>query len=247
MKTSLYRIALTILTLMSVNHAAAADRVAAVSASGQSDPTVAPSSAGVRVRHADFAHVPASTDARRIAHWVVDSNDNSGLPFVILDKTHAKLFIFDAAGVLRGATPALLGLARGDHTVPGIGNRELSKILPSERTTPAGRFVAERGMSTRGEDIIWVDYDSAVSLHRVVTTNAKERRLERLATPTAADNRISLGCINVPVAFYNTVVRPTFANTNGIFYVLPEVRPLHEVFAFYDVDRRGPGGTPRTP
>lgn len=168
----------------------------------------------------------------------MDSGDNRGLPFVIIDKTDAKIFVFDAGGWIVGAAPALLGLARGDDTVPGIGDRELSKIRPEERTTPAGRFVAQRGMSFRGEDVVWVDYDSGVSLHRVVTSNSRERRLERLATPTPADNRISYGCINVPVAFYNKVINPIFTGTSGIVYVLPETRPVHQVFGSYDVETR---------
>ena len=187
---------------------------------------------------ADFDREEASRDAREVADWVVDSSDNRNLPFVIVDKVNARVFVFDAGGRIRGAAPALLGLARGDHSVPGIGERELSAIPPEDRTTPAGRFVAALGRNMRGEDVLWVDYDGAVSLHRVITSNPKERRLHRLATPTPEDNRISYGCINVPVAFYETVVRPAFTGTEGIVYVLPETRPAREVFGSYDVDER---------
>ena len=183
---------------------------------------------------ADFDREQASHDARQLADWVVDSGDNLNLPFVIVDKVNARVFVFDAGGRIRGAAPALLGLARGDHSVPGIGERELSNIRPEERTTPAGRFVAAIGHNARGEDVVWVDYDGAVSMHRVITSNPKERRLHRLATPTPKDNRISYGCINVPVAFYETVVRPAFTGTEGIVYVLPEVRSMREVFSSYD-------------
>ena len=182
--------------------------------------------------------VTPSSDVRHIANWVVDSGDNGGLPFVIVDKMDARVFVFDSGGRIRGATPALLGLARGDHTVPGIGERELSDMPPETRTTPAGRFVAALGMSTRGVDVLWVDYDAAISLHRVITTNPEERRIERLATPTSRDNRISYGCINVPARFYETVVSPAFSGTNGIVYVLPETRPARAVFSSYDVAER---------
>ena len=106
-----------------------------------------------------FGRETPSRDVRHIADWVVDSADNLDLPFVIIDKVEARVFVFDAGGRIRGAAPALLGLARGDDTVPGIGERELASILPAERTTPAGRFVAQRGMSLRGEDVLWVDYE----------------------------------------------------------------------------------------
>jgi hypothetical protein len=201
-------------------------------------------------KRADFALEQASHEARQIADWVVDSGDNLAKPFVIVDKVNARIFVFDAGGRIRGAAPALLGSARGDHSVPGIGEREMSDIRPEDRTTPAGRFVAALGHNFRGEDVLWVDYDAAVSLHRVITSNPKERRLHRLATPTPKDNRISYGCINVPVAFYETVVRPAFIGTEGIVYVLPETRSARETFGSYDVDEQAArynveGATPK--
>jgi hypothetical protein len=185
---------------------------------------------------ADFGRERASRAARQIADWIVDSADNLGLPFVIVDKIDARIFVFDAGGRIRGAAPALLGLARDDDTVPGIGDREYADMPPDTRTTPAGRFVAALGMNARGEDVVWVDYDAGVSLHRVITSRPEERRLERLATPTPLDNRISYGCINVPVKFYEKVISPEFVGTQGIIYVLPENRPAHEVFGSYDVE-----------
>ena len=64
----------------------------------------------------------------------------------------------------------------------------------------------------------------------MLTTDPAERRLQRLATPTHEDNRISWGCINVPVAFYEAHVRPAFASRRAAIYVLPEVLSLAEVF-----------------
>src|SRR5258706_526971 len=158
------------------------------------------------------------------------------LPFVIVDKKDAKVFVFDPHGQLQGAAPALLGEAIGDDAVPGIGDRELSNIRREEKTTPAGRFVSALGGNMRGEDVLWVDYKSATSMHRVLTTNPKERRLQRLASPTPLDNRISYGCINIPAKFYENVVRPAFTDTYGIVYVLPETRLAQDVFASYDVE-----------
>lgn len=57
--------------------------------------------------------------------------------------------------------------------------------LPHERTTPAGRFLAEAGRNADGDDIFWVDYDVAVSMHRVRAHVPAERRLQRLASPTS--------------------------------------------------------------
>ena len=186
-------------------------------------------------RLADFGAEASSPESQKLADWIVDSADNGKLPFMIIDKVQARVFVFNAQGQLRGAAAALLGLAIGDNTVPGIGLRKLSSIRPEERTTPAGRFVASLDRDVHGEEVLWVDYDSALSLHRVVKGSPKERRAERLATPSPLDNRISFGCINVPVKFYEQVVSPSFTGTNGIVYILPETRSAREVFGSYDV------------
>jgi len=125
-----------------------------------------------------------SAEARVLADWIVAANDSRGRPFLIVDKRQATVSAFDAAGRPLASAPALLGLARGDDSVPGIGERRIADIHPHERTTPAGRFAAELGTNTGGEDILWVDYDDAISMHRVRPVKASERRLQRLASPT---------------------------------------------------------------
>lgn len=190
---------------------------------------------GHTAQRANFAHESASRDARDFADWVVDSRDNGKLPFLIVDKKNAKVFIFDAAGRIRGAAPVLLGTAYGDDSAPGIGQRKLASIPADERTTPAGRFVGHLGHNLNGVEVLWVDYDAAISLHRVVTSNPKQRRTQRLASASVADKRISSGCINVPPKFYEQVVQTTFRNTSGIIYVLPETRSIGATFGSYNV------------
>lgn len=192
----------------------------------------APATAAQR---ADFAGHKASADARKVADWAMATGDTRGKPFVIIDKKRARMYVFDDAGRLQGAAPVLLGLAKGDDTVPGIGDKPLAQIKPEERTTPAGRFAGEHGINAAGKDIIWVDYDAAVSMHRVLTSNPKERRAHRLATPTVADNRISFGCINVPTAFYDGVLLRTVGRDNPIVYVLPEKTSVEQALGVYDV------------
>lgn len=177
----------------------------------------------------DFQKERPSAPVRQVAQWALASGDPRGQSLVIVDKRMARVFVLDPQGRLRGAAPALLGLARGDDSVPGIGERPLSRIRPFERTTPAGRFVPEMGVNLQGEDIVWVDYDAAVSMHRVRAKVKSERRLQRLASPTPADNRISYGCINLPAQFYEQVLAPT-VRAGAVVYVLPEQRTLAEVF-----------------
>lgn len=174
----------------------------------------------------------ASPDTPGLLAWVLASRDNLGLPFIIVDKVHARAAAFAADGSLRGSAPVLIGLGRGDVSPPGIGQRRLADIPPRDRITPAGRFIASLGNDLGAADVLWVDYEAAISLHRLIAGKRKDNRALRLATHTAADNRITYGCINVPTDFFDTIVRPMFSGTNGLVYILPDTRPLNEVFAF---------------
>ena len=198
-----------------------------------------PAKTPVKLASAIFEREQASVDTRQLANWVVRSADNANLPFVIIDKKDAKVFAFSAAGQIIAAAPVLLGMAVGDEAVADIGTRPLSRIRPDERTTPAGRFVASLDRNLHGKEILWVDYDGALSLHPVVKGTVAERRAERLASPTSLDNRISFGCINVPPAFFENVIHRIFTKTSGIVYVLPEVRTLSQIFPKYRADEPG--------
>jgi hypothetical protein len=188
----------------------------------------------LRAEPAGLASEDASSEVRSVAAWIVASRDNRRQPFVIVDKVNTKVFLFDRDSRLRAVTPALLGIGKGDTSAPGIGTRRLAAIGPADRTTPAGRFEASLGHDLE-QDILWVDYATALSLHRVITGNPKDRRAARLASPTASDNRISYGCINVPAAFYDDFIVPAFKGTVGIVYILPEVRAVGDVFAIGQV------------
>jgi hypothetical protein len=176
------------------------------------------------------AHEPSAAATGLIA-TIQALRDNKGLPYVVVDKHEARVFVFDGRGALVATTAALLGLARGDHSVPGIGDRPLAQIRPEERTTPAGRFAAEAGRNATGEHVIWIDYDAALSLHRL-RDDPRQRLHQRLVSPTPRDNRASYGCVTVPVAFYEKVIRPTFAAGRGVVYILPETMPWKQAFDF---------------
>ena len=172
-----------------------------------------------------------STDATSVVGKIRASHDNGGRPFAIIDKKQARVFVFDKQANLLGDSAVLLGKARGDASVAGIGEKKMADIQPHERTTPAGRFVSEPGRNLQGEDIVWIDYDAAVSMHRVRANNKAERRLERLASATVADNRISYGCVNVPAAFYDRFIKPSFGDSKALIYVLPETRAAETILA----------------
>jgi hypothetical protein len=191
---------------------------------------------------ADLRNVPASKDVVLVANWVSYTYDSQRRPFVIIDKKAARMYVFDGWGRLWNSAPVLVGMAVGDDSAPGVGAKRLSQLKPGEKTTPAGRFVGRPGQDNHGANVVWIDYDAALSIHAVASVSASERRVERLATPDPSDNRISNGCINLPPRFFSGVLWPTVRKSGAIVYVLPETRTPYQQFGAYDVtvDRRSP-------
>jgi hypothetical protein len=167
---------------------------------------------------------------KALARWAFAAGDAAGQPFAVVDKQNPRLFVFGADGRLAGISPALLGQARGDASAPGVGKRVLAGIPAQQRTTPAGRFASQPGHNHQGEAIVWVDYDAAVAIHRLRPAPTQASRAQRLASASADDKRVSLGCIVVGEAFYDRVVAPLLGRQRGVVYVLPETRDWSELF-----------------
>ena len=178
----------------------------------------------------DFGVERPSNDARYAAEFVLATADHRQRPFAIVDKREARVYVFDAAGHLTGTSSVLLGLAPGDTAIADIAQRRPASLAPHERSTPSGRFETQPGHNDKGEAIVWVDYAAALAIHRLRPAPAHQRRPERLASATPDDKRISLGCIVVPVAFYEAVVEPLLGRQRGVVYVLPETRPVQALF-----------------
>lgn len=172
---------------------------------------------------------PRSEGATRVVNWVGATGDNRSLPYIIVDKNAAHAFLFDAKGKFLSDAPVLIGVAPGDDATPGVGKKSLAEIGPAEKTTPAGRFLARFGLAAGNQRVLWVDYATSVALHMIPTGAPKEHRRQRMLSPEIEDNRITFGCINVPTAFY-TKVRPLFQRKGGYVYVLPDTKPIEEVF-----------------
>src|SRR4051794_35106606 len=60
-----------------------------------------------------------SEGVAELTSWVVGSRDNGKLPFMVIDKVGARLFVFDAAGQQLGTAPVLIGITKGDESAPG--------------------------------------------------------------------------------------------------------------------------------
>ncbi|WP_257557669.1 hypothetical protein [Sphingobium sp. CFD-2] len=184
-----------------------------------------------------------SGEAARVADWIAASRDNGALPYIIVDKKAAVLSLYDASGKSLGHAPVLIGVAVGDEASPGIGSKNLAEIGPAEKTTPAGRFLAKFGLAAGRQKVLWVDYATSVALHPIPKGAPKrERRRERMLSPTGDDNRITFGCINLPIAFYGKNVSPLFRKKGGYVYVLPDTKPLEAVFPRLRVQAAMNGG-----
>ena len=108
----------------------------------------------------------------------------------------------------------------------------MAKVRPEEKTTPAGP------LRRRGRDATPPARKSsgsttarrcrctacAWSIRRSAGSSGWRRRIR-------PQRRISYGCINVPVAFFESVVWPLLRTTRAVTYVLPETRSVDEVFA----------------
>ena len=174
--------------------------------------------------------VPQAAQTVAIAERVLALAANHKRPFAIVDKQAAMLMVYHSDGRLAGATPVLLGRDPGDHTVPGVGSRTQSAQLQAgDRTTPAGRFESEPGRNLAGEALIWIDYASALAIHRLRSGPSEQGRAQRLSSPRQQDRRVSAGCVVVPVVFYDTVVQPLLGYGRSVVVVMPEAGPQQDL------------------
>lgn len=87
-----------------------------------------------------------------------------------------------------------------------------------------------RLLDSAGDKVAWLNYAAAVELRSVEIFDPLERRLERIATSYAGEKRVSNGCVNVPVAFFDAVATPALGHAHGILYVSPALTRLRQVF-----------------
>ncbi len=168
----------------------------------------------------------ASEAAARVAGWVATSGDNGELPYIIIDKQAAELFMFDARGKRLGDAPVLIGVAAGDEATPGIGSKKLAEIGPAERTTPAGRFIARFGRAAARQRVLWVDYHTLVRAARggdQQQEGAPERARAGLARGRRTNRTTSSAASTCPATC--STARPSarfVPEGGGVVYVLPD-------------------------
>ncbi len=158
-----------------------------------------------------------SQPANVVNSWIRQTHDNNGQRYVIADKAAGTIHIMDAAGNELATAPALYGKRTGDGMSLG--------------ETPAGVFMLHNQSAPHSyggdlQQFATAPNGDIYAVHRVLTNNNQNRQ-GRLDTPTAADNRVSLGCINIPADIYNQYLNKGF---QGKLYVLPDQKKLSEVF-----------------
>jgi len=173
----------------------------------------------------------ASPEVQMTLDWIAASKDNAGLPFIVVDKTNAQVYAFTPYAQLKATAPILLGGGTGDVVLVSPDD-PMSAIPVQKRITPAGRYRSYLVTDTHGKVILNIDARNLISLHIVAKGTPAQRRAERLASVTSADNRVSFGCINVPPKFFTNIVSPDFGPRQGMVYILPEKTTAAQLFGF---------------
>ena len=177
-------------------------------------------------------HGPALPKAAHaLALRIVQSSDHGRLPFAIVDKHAAMLMVYHQDGTFAGASTVLLGQTLGDGSTAGVGERtQAGKLEAADRTTPAGRFESLPGKNLAGEHVVWIAYADALAIHRLRPAPLAEQRVQRMASSNLRDKRISAGCVVVPEAFYDGVIRPVLGYGRAVVYVMPENSPWQQLW-----------------
>ena len=171
----------------------------------------------VRATVPQSAKAEMSEAAQRTYELVAPIAKEGNRWFMITDKADGKLHVFDAKGDPVVQAPALTGRGVGDKVIGGNG------------VTPAGKFTLQIAQDPeyysgyRYDLVESADATGVIAVHAVWNGTKSEKRSERLASKTAADNRISWGCINTTNEVFTEKLLPNWEHLNGsLMFVMPE-------------------------
>jgi hypothetical protein len=146
----------------------------------------------------------------------------SGKWFMVADKPNGMLHIFKEDGSHFISDATLYGKDKGDVM------EAKSSLEGGAKITPAGKFTMKESPADYAgkTSLILVeskDYSGYIAVHAADVSTLSERRLARLETPTAEDNRISYGCINTKHQTFINDIKPNIASLDGgLIFVLPD-------------------------
>jgi hypothetical protein len=155
-----------------------------------------------------------------------------GKGFFIADKPNGVIHVFDKDGKYVATSAALYGAMAGDTFTEWQRTANVDELGPNDKITPAGTYRVnwKNDAEYRGGGAFYLtdaktgEFQGGVAIHAVYTGTPSEHRTARLATATAADNKVSFGCINTSNEVFLKDVAPHKADfENGLVFVLPDV------------------------
>lgn len=208
------------------------------------DTAPAPEPAPAPVPTADFQDAAASSNVRIMADWVVQQGDNEGKPFALAEKPTGLIYFFDSEGVLVRKAPALYGRDPGDIYTEDQLDKAKADKTKGDYITPAGRTEARTGPSRNyGESVrFFTEGKRNIAIHKLYLGDPSQKRDEKLKSSSPADNRATMGCVNVSDQTMSEVVSPLFRE-GGVIYVLPETEAGKALFPGFE--RLTPSGSSR--
>jgi hypothetical protein len=160
--------------------------------------------------HTELAREGSSLQVRRLVSWAIATGDHAGMPFIVIDRAHGRLFAFTPAGRLLGSTPVLTDRSPGTTV----------------RTRTAIRLVADTWHSRNRDRIVWVNSVSALSVDAMAPAAAPwQGRSMGLATREVANKRSRDETLHVAEAFYRQHLSP-LRKRPSVAYVLPAAMPV---------------------
>jgi hypothetical protein len=161
----------------------------------------------------DLAREGWSPEVRQVAAWAIRTNDHRGLPFLVIDQVHTRLFAFDGSGRLAGSTPIL-------------------RNPVDDELTPAGRFVADSRRSARPGVIVWANEHDTLSLDGAPPPKQRDH------DPLAAGFHHRWGSsLHIARDFYQRHLQ-AFRHQGSVAYVLPAEPGVHHSHRVYAGDPR---------
>lgn len=179
--------------------------------------------------HTDLAREGSSFQVHRLASWAISTGDHAGLPFVVIDKAHGRLFAFTPTGRLLGSTPVLTDGSRVEST--------------KSRTRKASRLVADTRHS-KSDRIVWVNSVSALSVDGMAPAAAPRQGNRGSGMRDVANRRLRDESLHVAEAFYRQHLMP-LKERPSVAYVLPGVLPAQPSSNAYVLASPRPDGVIR--
>lgn len=151
--------------------------------------------------------------------------------FIIADKANAEIHVVSQHGEILASSKALFGKDVSDK----LDIAAYNGLKPfNAKSTPAGIFKTTKMNSPKygGTILAFIEGDKVLTaFHRVYTGNPAQHRDKRIMSDSPSERRITNGCINVPVEFFDANLE---ALPNGTFvFILPETVKNPKQFSDY--------------